>query len=254
MRPSARNAETNRPSTRHVELDDAREAPAFVMTTSFRTSPVDVGLARAGAPPRAAAAAPRTGSARRGRLRGSGRARGGAISVRKPRLPKFTPSTGTVRSSEAAGREQGAVAARAPRGRRRVGRDLAARRRRGRPAPTPTPPRRGRVPRRGTRRTPRSSQPRDQVAHGRAGLGRGRAARGCRWSSCRAPPRTQGRLEGLRAAAAARLAPAGAGRTRGCPRLPVMGEGQAPAIAVAESVLRARGPRRAGPAGAAPGP
>ena len=46
MRPSARNAETNEPST-VTSSSMMREGPALVMTTSFSTSPVDVGVAAA---------------------------------------------------------------------------------------------------------------------------------------------------------------------------------------------------------------
>ena len=97
MRPSARKDETKSPSTRHVQLDDAREARLgddhVVQHVARR-----VGLPLRGAPPRGAGGAPRTRSARRARPRGSGYSSGRAISVRKPRLPKFTPSTGHRRA------------------------------------------------------------------------------------------------------------------------------------------------------------
>ena len=76
-----------------------RESAALVTTTSFRTSPDASRLPARAARPRAACGAPRSGRSPSSTPSSVGYSSGSVISVRKPRLPKLTPRTGTGFSS-----------------------------------------------------------------------------------------------------------------------------------------------------------
>ena len=203
-----------------------RDRTALVTTTSFRTSP-----ARRG---RASAVHDRVEHAAllvlvlvvEDALRASGRARGASISVRKPRLPKFTPSTGTPAARSVA-HARGACRRRpGPRARRRASPPPGPRPRRS-PRPTAAPA--SAAVRLSTHaRRPRSrSQPtrsrRPRPASARSGRAR------CRWSSWRSTAVASSRRSSARRARRPR-----ATRWRKNSRLPsapVIGEAQAPRTA-----------------------
>ena len=222
MRPSARKADTKRPSTA-TSSSMMRDRAALVTTTSLRTSPVVSAASALLHARRGACAAPRTGSRRAARLPGSGYSSGIVISVRKPRLPKFTPRTGTGRSTRwlAARRVPSPPSTTSTSALAATSR-LAATRQDTRSA---TVDQVAPSARRRTAPTPRACSQATQVRARRARPCRGRAARGCRPCSPARRPHQQIVQRGRRHR--------GRGSVRRwrknsrLPSMPAMGEGQA---------------------------
>ena len=240
MRPSARKAETKSAVHRHVQLDDARRAPALVITTSFSTSAGHVRLAARGARPRAAAGAPRTRSAPASTPSSVGVELGERDLGQEAEAAEVHAQRRASRALEqAAGREQRAVAAQHH---ERVGLRRPRRAPRRTAQSPPASPSASAAVRSSSRRaTPRASQP---ARRGRAAPARPRARSG----RARMPIVVHGPTAASQPAPRARRArQRRAARRRRCrknsrlPSAPVIGDAQAPRTRVAQRACAARG-------------